>query len=152
MSDDVCFFFNYLNIQFSSVAQSCLTLQDPMNRTNSRSSLKLMSIELVMPSLAENNLVSWILFPSLRILCHFHVILGLWKLLRRNLRPCLVLVLPVIKLHKIVSLSILLNNVFFIRILRTSLTIESLSIYPFIDKCWTFELHLQFSCLGHFIH
>ena len=39
------------------------------------------------------------------------------------------------KLHKIVSLSILLNNVFFIRILRTSLTIESLSIYPFIDKC-----------------
>ena len=44
--------------QFSSVAQSRLTLCDPMNRsmpgllfiTNSRSSLKLMSIELVMPS------------------------------------------------------------------------------------------------------
>ena len=43
-------------------AQSCLTLCDPMNRststslsiTNSRSSLKLMSIELVMPS---NNLI-----------------------------------------------------------------------------------------------
>ena len=48
----------YLNIQFSSVAQSCLTLCDPMNRstpgilsiTISRSSLKLMSIESVMPS------------------------------------------------------------------------------------------------------
>ena len=43
---------------FSSVAQSCATLCDPMNRssraslsiTNSRSSLKLMSIESVMPS------------------------------------------------------------------------------------------------------
>ena len=49
------------NHRFSSVqfnTQSCLTLCDPMNRststslsiTNSRSSLKLMSIELVMPS------------------------------------------------------------------------------------------------------
>ena len=45
-------------IQFSSVAQSCLTLCDPMNRStpglpvhhNSWSSLKLMSIESVMPS------------------------------------------------------------------------------------------------------
>ena len=44
--------------QFSSVAQLCLTLCDPMNRstpgslsiTNSRSSLRLMSIEYVMPS------------------------------------------------------------------------------------------------------
>ena len=44
--------------QFSSVAQSCLTLCDPMNPacqaslsiTNSRSSLRLMSIESVMPS------------------------------------------------------------------------------------------------------
>ena len=47
-----------LKLQFSSVAQSCLTLCDPMNCstpglpsiTNSRSSLKLMSIESVMPS------------------------------------------------------------------------------------------------------
>ena len=47
-----------LSVQFSSVAQSCLTLCDPMNRstpghatiTNSRSSLKLTSIESVMPS------------------------------------------------------------------------------------------------------
>ena len=46
------------SVQFSSVAQSCPTLCDPMNHstpgslsiTNSRSSLKLMSIELVMPS------------------------------------------------------------------------------------------------------
>ena len=46
------------SVQFSSVAQSCLTLCDPMNHSTpgrpvhhtSRSSLKLMSIELVMPS------------------------------------------------------------------------------------------------------
>ena len=46
------------SVQFSSVAQSCLTLCDPMNRarqaslsiTIPRSSLKLMSIESVMPS------------------------------------------------------------------------------------------------------
>ena len=45
-------------ILFSSVAQSCLTLCDPMNRsmpgppsiTNSQSSLRLTSIESVMPS------------------------------------------------------------------------------------------------------
>ena len=52
--------FNYhsyfFSVQFSSVAQSCLTLCDPMNRraslsiTNSRSSLRLTSIESVMPS------------------------------------------------------------------------------------------------------
>ena len=47
-----------LQVRFSSVAQSCLTLCDPVNIarqaslsiTNSRSLLKLMSIELVMPS------------------------------------------------------------------------------------------------------
>ena len=46
------------SVQFSSVAQSCLTVCDPMNRstpellsiTNSRSSLKLMCIKSVMPS------------------------------------------------------------------------------------------------------
>ena len=45
------------SVQFSSVAQSCLTLCDPMNPsqaslsiTNSWSSLKLLSIESVMPS------------------------------------------------------------------------------------------------------
>ena len=48
----------YLLVQFSSVAQSCPTLCDPMNHstpgllsiTNSWSSLKHMSIKLVMPS------------------------------------------------------------------------------------------------------
>ena len=53
------------SVQFSSVAQSCLTLCNPMNRssqaslsiTNSRSLLKLMPIKSVMPS-------------SHRILCH----------------------------------------------------------------------------------
>ena len=46
----------HLLVQFSSVAQSCPTLCDPMNRstpglsiTNSRSSLRLTSIESVMP-------------------------------------------------------------------------------------------------------
>ena len=55
-SENQLFFCRY---QFSSVAQSCLTLCDPMNRstpglpvyiTNSQSSLKLTSIESVMPS------------------------------------------------------------------------------------------------------
>ena len=54
-----CFrILTFLSVQFSSVTQSCLTLCDPMNHstpvvlsiTNSRSSLKLMSIESVMPS------------------------------------------------------------------------------------------------------
>ena len=51
-------FLGLSSVQFSSVAQSCLTLCDPMNHstpgllpiTNSRSSLRLMSIESVMPS------------------------------------------------------------------------------------------------------
>ena len=50
--------FKTTDIQFSSVAQSCLTLCNPMDcrrqaslsTTNSWSSLKLMSIELVIPS------------------------------------------------------------------------------------------------------
>ena len=56
-----CFCFSVqfsCSVQFSSVAQSCSTLCNPMNYstpslpaiTNSRSSLKLMSIESVMPS------------------------------------------------------------------------------------------------------
>ena len=51
-------FYVYVSVQFSSVAQSCLTLCNPMNFstqvslsiTNSRSSLRLTSIESVMPS------------------------------------------------------------------------------------------------------
>ena len=65
--------------QFSSVAQSCLTLCDPMNHstpglpsiTNSQSLPKLMSIELVMPS---NHLILYhpllllpSIFPSIRV-------------------------------------------------------------------------------------
>ena len=50
--------YSISSVQFSSVTQSCPTLCDPMNHsmpgplsiTNSQSSLKLVSIELVMPS------------------------------------------------------------------------------------------------------
>ena len=65
------------SVQFSSVAQSCLTLCDPMNRstpglsiTNSRSLLKVLSVESVMPS---NHLIlccpllSPSTFPSIRV-------------------------------------------------------------------------------------
>ena len=72
---ELCWFLpntnmNQPSVQFSWVVQSCLTLCDPMNRstpgplsiTNSRSSLRLTSIESVMPS-------------SHLILCHplFHL-------------------------------------------------------------------------------
>ena len=61
IKESICYFANKgLSSQFGSVAQSCPTLCDPMNSiaahqaslsiTNSRSSLKLTSIELVMPS------------------------------------------------------------------------------------------------------
>ena len=70
---------NFLALQFSSVAQSCPTLCDPMDWstpaslciTNSRSLHKLMSIELVMPS---NHLILCCpflflppVFPSIRV-------------------------------------------------------------------------------------
>ena len=66
-------------VQFSSVSQSCPTLCDPMNRstqasmsiTNSQSSLKLMSIESVMPSshliLCRPLLLLPPIFPSIRV-------------------------------------------------------------------------------------
>ena len=66
-------------VQFSSVAQSCLTLCDPMDCstpdsmsiTNSWSLLKLMSIELVMPSnhliLCGPLLLLPSIFPSIRV-------------------------------------------------------------------------------------
>ena len=55
---DHCFLCHYKSLQFSSVAQSCLTLCDPMNRStpglltiaNSQSSLRLTPIKSVMPS------------------------------------------------------------------------------------------------------
>ena len=66
-----------LHPQFSSVAKSCLTLRDPMDRdqaslsiTNSRSLLKLMSIELVMPSnhlILCHPLILPSIFPSIRV-------------------------------------------------------------------------------------
>ena len=68
------------SVQFSSVAQSCLTLSDPMDCstlgfpvciTNSRNLLKLMSIELVMPSnhliLCRPLLLLPSIFPSIRV-------------------------------------------------------------------------------------
>ena len=65
--------------QFRSVAQSCLTLCDPMNHsvptsvsiTNFQSSPKLMSVELVMPShhliLCRPLLLLPSVFPSIRV-------------------------------------------------------------------------------------
>ena len=66
------------SVQFSSVAQSCPTLCDPMNRsttslsiTNSRSLLKPMSIESVMPSsyliLCRPLLLLPPILPSIRV-------------------------------------------------------------------------------------
>ena len=56
--------------QFSSVTQSCPTLCDPMNRTNSWSLLKLMFIESVRPSnhltLCRPLLLLPSIFPSIR--------------------------------------------------------------------------------------
>ena len=60
-------------VQFSSVAQSCPTLCDPMalGHSNSWSLLKLMSIELVMPSnhliLCHPLLLLPSIFPSIRV-------------------------------------------------------------------------------------
>ena len=68
-----------VSVQFSSVAQSCPTLCDPTNPstpglcgvTNSRSSLKLTSIESVMPSnhliLCRPLLLLPSIFPSIRV-------------------------------------------------------------------------------------
>ena len=67
------------SVQFSSVAQSCPTLCDPMNHsmpgllsiTNSRSSLKLTSIQLIMPSshliLCHSLLLLPLIPPSIRV-------------------------------------------------------------------------------------
>ena len=67
------------SVQFSSVAQSCLPLCDPMNRstkaslsiTNSRNLSKLMSIESVIPSshliLCHPLLLPPSILPSLRV-------------------------------------------------------------------------------------
>ena len=74
----VSFYLNYI-FQFSSVAQSCSTVYDPMDGstpaslsiTNPWSLLKLMSIELVMPSnhliLCRHLLLLPSIFPSIRV-------------------------------------------------------------------------------------
>jgi len=82
------FLNGYLKAQFSSVSQSCLTLCDPMNRstslssTNSQSSLKLMSIELVMPSshliLCCPLLLLPPILPSIRVVSNESVLCIRW--------------------------------------------------------------------------
>ena len=72
-SGDMC--ICHQSVQFSSVAQSCLTLCDPMDWstlsiTNSRSLLKFMSIKSVMPShhlILCRPLLPPSIFPSIRV-------------------------------------------------------------------------------------
>jgi len=67
--------YSYFNSYFSSATQSCLTLciahQASLSTTNSQSLLKLMSIELVMPSnhliLCHPLLLPPSIFPSIRV-------------------------------------------------------------------------------------
>ena len=75
-------------IQFSSVAQSCLTLCNPMDArlpcpsTNSRRLLKLMSIKSVMPSnhliLCHPLLLPPSIFPSIRVFSNESVLRIRW--------------------------------------------------------------------------
>ena len=78
-----------LSAQFSSVAQSCPTLCDPMNCstpdflsiTNSRSLLQLMSIDSVMPSnhiLCHPLLLLPSIFPSIRVFSNESVLHIRW--------------------------------------------------------------------------
>ena len=79
-----------LSVQFSSVAQSCPTLCDPMNRstpaslsiTNSQSSLRLTSIESVMPSshliLGRPLLLLPPIPPSIRVFSNESTLLMKW--------------------------------------------------------------------------
>ena len=83
-------FLPHLSIQFSSVIQSCLTLCDPMDGStpgfpviiNSRSLLKLMSIESVMPSnhfiLCRPLLLSPSIFPSIKVFSNESVLHIRW--------------------------------------------------------------------------
>ena len=82
--------YNLLSVQFSSVAQSCLTLCDPMNHSTPGlpvhhrfwSLPKLMSIELVIPS---NHLIFCCpllllpsIFPSIRVFSNELALLIKW--------------------------------------------------------------------------
>ena len=78
------------SVQFSSVTQSCPTLCDPMNRStpglpvhhNSRSSLRLMSIESMMPSshliLGRPLLLLSPICPSIRVFSNESTLLMRW--------------------------------------------------------------------------
>ena len=86
----VLFYLFFLSVQFSSVAQPCPTLCDPMDCstqaslsiTNSWSLLKLMSIELVMPSnhliLCHPLLLPPSIFPSIRVFSNESVLHIRW--------------------------------------------------------------------------
>ena len=81
---------NYFYVQFSSVTQSCPTLCDPMDCSTPGlpvhhelpSLLKLMSIELVMPSnhliLCCHLLLSPSIFPSIRVFSNESALLIRW--------------------------------------------------------------------------
>ena len=76
--------------QFSSVTQSCMTLWEPwtaahqasLSITNYQSLLKLMSIELVMPSnhliLCHPLLLPPSIFPSIRVFSNESVVRSMW--------------------------------------------------------------------------
>ena len=81
--------FSFLFSQFSSVAQSCPTLCNPMDSstpglpiTNSQSLLRLMSIESVMPSncliLCRPLLLLPLIFPSIRVFSNESVLYLRW--------------------------------------------------------------------------
>ena len=80
---------NFLSVQFSSVAQSCQTLCDPIDHSRPPcpsptpwSLLKLMSIELVMPSshliFCRPLLLPPSVFPSIRVFAYESVLLIRW--------------------------------------------------------------------------
>ena len=85
----VSFYLNYI-FQFSSVTQLCSTVCDPMDCsmpaslfiTNSWSLLKLMSVELVMPSshliLCRPFLLLPSIFPSIRVFSNESVLHIMW--------------------------------------------------------------------------
>ena len=84
------YIFSVCSVQFSSVAQSCLTLCDPMNRStpgflsiiNSQTLLKLMCIEPMMPFnhliLCHPLLLVPSIFPSIRVFSNKSVLPIRW--------------------------------------------------------------------------
>ena len=96
------------SVQFSSVAQSCPTLCDPMNHsiqaslsiTNSRSSLRLTSIESVMPSshliLRHPLLLLPPIPPSIRVFSNESTLCTRWSAAAaKSLQLCLTLCDPI---------------------------------------------------------